>query len=456
MSAPSIRRRLLGGLFVAMTLAWGLTARWSHRAAIHEMQEVWDAQLAQVARFALAQSHGLVAAPPVPQVAGTDAREDHPYGAKVNVQVWGAGDVLLFRSSPETPTAPLSPRRRGYSDVVIAGAAWRVFGAVDEGRGLAVLAGQRGDVQAEIADAVTANLLRPVIFVLPLLGALLWFGVGWGTASLRRVAEELRAREARRLDPLELAGVPVEVLPLVAALNTLLADLARALDAERRFTADAAHELRTPLAVASTWVGLAASAPDAAERDRALVAAKNGLGRLNRLVAQMLTLAGIEAEHSTDGVAPVALRALAEDVVAELAPSVGPDGPELSVLGAGGMVSGRRDLLFVLVRNLVDNALRHAVGGTEIAVEVGGGTRGDPLWVAVHDDGPGIPLVERPFVFERFGRRRGAGTDGHGLGLAIVKRVADLHGASLSVEDGRDGRGLTMRVVFPTGPQRAG
>lgn len=301
----------------------------------------------------------------------------------------------------------------------------------------------------ELAEHLIETLLAPLLFGLPLLAAWIWFATRRGLAPLDAVAAEVGSRAPERLEPLALTAAPREIRPLLDALNDLFARVERTLDGERRFTADAAHELRTPLAALAAQAQVALRARDAAERDHALAQILAGSQRAGRLVEQLLTLARLEPAAGLTGDA-VDLAVLASEAcVSHGATALEKDVALELEAPAHCPLRGNADMLRILLRNLVDNAVRYTPRGGQIRVVVGE-RAGKPV-LEVGDSGPGIPAAERANVLRRFHRLAGQEIEGSGLGLSIVARIAELHGARLELDDGMpvDGlRGLTVRVTF--------
>jgi two-component system sensor histidine kinase QseC len=307
------------------------------------------------------------------------------------------------------------------------------------------MARERKEVAGEIAE----QLLKPMFYALPALALLLVVAIGSALAPLRQLARDVAERAPDRLDPLPAAELPAEVAPLVTRLNSLFADIMRALDNERRFTADAAHELRTPLAALKAQAQVALAAVDEAEKQHALNQILVGCDRATHLVVQLLTLARLDA-GTPHPMSDVALRPLAEEVLAQSAGEAVARRCDL-VLGEGdALVRGDALLLQVLLRNLVDNALRHG-GGTLIEVSI---ARHDGRAVLrVSDNGRGIAADQRDRVQQRF--YRGASADfedssaGSGLGLSIVRRITELHGGTICIDSPASGQGALLQVTLP-------
>jgi two-component system OmpR family sensor kinase len=308
-------------------------------------------------------------------------------------------------------------------------------------------------VREKRAAELALTTLAPFALLLPVLALLIWLAVGQALKPLERLTGLVKARRVNALEPLPDAALPEEVQPLVGALNELLARLNAALGRERAFMADAAHELRTPLTALHLQMDRLARASGEAERGAAMERLSEGVQRAIRLVEQMLALAREEPRTPPQRV-PVALEPLARECVAELVPLADARHIDLGLSAARPLtVSGDREALRTLLRNLVDNAVRYTQEGgrVDVSVEEGGSAAAPRGQLAVGDSGPGIPPEERARVFDRFYRRAGTAPPGSGLGLAIVKAIADAHGATLTLTEGLDGRGLRVIVSFPSG-----
>lgn len=439
---PSLRRRLLFLLSGTVLAAWLATALFTYFDARREIGEMLDAHLAQ--------SAGLVAAQ-----LEHELDDDHEikvprqykHERKIAFQVWDRKGRLLLRSG-SAPEARLQSQSEGYGDMTIDGKRWRTFSRWDEGRHFVVQVGERYELREELAESVAGHLMHPLYFALPALVLLIWLAVGAGLAPLAAVAREVGRRAPDNLAHIEAGNAPREIGPLVAALNALFDRLRDSLVQARRFTADAAHELRTPLAAVKTQAQVALGARDEAERGRALANVVSGTDRAARLVEQLLVLARLDPQAALPPGPAVDLLALARQGVAEIAPAAAARGVEVGLVpGETAGVAGDAVLLAVLLRNLLDNAVRYTPAGGEVEVSVRRTAEGATL--AVVDNGPGIPEAERGKVFERFHRLLGSGEEGSGLGLSIVRRIADLHRAGVSLDAGPQGRGLRAEVRFP-------
>jgi two-component system sensor histidine kinase QseC len=433
--------RLVAGVLGAVALVWLATVLLSYRDARREIDALLDAHLAQAAALLVAQaSHELE------EIETEHAPELGRYGQRVAFQVWEGGRILRLRS-PNAPTQRLSPQADGFSDVEIAGRSWRVFSTWANRRRALVQVGEDRAGRERLAAAIATDLVTPMLVALPVLGALVWLAVGWGTRPLGALRAQVVQRDPGNLAPLEVADPPAEVAPLVASLNRLLDRVRASIERERRFTADAAHELRTPVAAIRVHAEVARGASDAAERRAALDGVLAGCDRAAHAIDQLLTLARLDPGQ-LDRQPPCDLRAVARDALAELGPLAVARRVELELTpGASATVAGDRGLLGVLVRNLVDNAIRYGGAGGVVGVAV---TReAGRIHLAVTDQGPGIPPAERQALGRRFYRVPGSREVGTGLGLSIATRIAELHCAALRFEEGPGGRGLAVLVEFP-------
>jgi two-component system, OmpR family, sensor histidine kinase QseC len=309
--------------------------------------------------------------------------------------------------------------------------------------------GERYDSRHDITRAVWLEHSLPLLVGLPLLALLVGWAVRRGLRPLESLTRALSAREPGSHEPVVLPDAPLELQPVLAALNGQLARLEDALERERRFSADVAHELRTPLASVMINLENAMATIDPAEANATLVNAQHGIAGLARRIEQLLALARLEAGAASHQRSRIELIALAMTVIEELAPVIADSDVELSFapLTPAVTVQGYEAALAALLRNLLENALRHLPAGGQVQLSVE--QIGRDAIVEVIDDGPGIPAERRAAVFARFHRESGSRGDGYGLGLSIVQRAAQLHGATIELLDSPHGSGLRVRVAIP-------
>jgi two-component system, OmpR family, sensor histidine kinase QseC len=442
----SIRIRLLLFVVLAFAMVWAVVSFLAYREALHEAEELFDAEMAQSAQVLLTVTLHEIEEGDDKTIKLEHQTSGHRYVTKIAFQVWD-DDSLLFHSD-NAPKARMSTVG-GYSDQWIDGEYWRVFVLTGSNNAYSVQVGQLHEVRDELVHEIAQSLSLPLIVALPVLALLFWWGISRGLRPLQRVADEVAQRSPQEMSPLVDSGIPTEIRPLTRALNNLLQQLRGAFERERRFTADAAHELRTPLASIKTQSQVAQRATAEEERQQALRQINVGVDRATHLVEQLLTLARLDPGSAMPDFKPVSFCHLLEEVVAEMAPQA--HAKEIDI----GMVEcqhcsfiGSEASLAILMRNLLDNAIRYTPQGG--AVDASVAVEQQRLIFTVTDSGPGVPEAERSQVLERFYRGAMEGqAPGCGLGLSIVKRIAELHGATLMLDSPESGVGLRVSVSFP-------
>ena len=435
----SLQGRVLALVLGLVAAVWVATAATMWIDTRHELDELLDSHLAQAAALLVVHQVGEIEEERAP-----DSPTLHRYAPKVAFQVFHGGRLVVrSASAPERPMLDPARFSSGFRTIRIDGTAWRVFAAHGSERDVQVFVGEQVASRISILRAVLAGALWPLALALPLLALAVWWAVHRGTAPMRRLGQALATRRPQALEPVALEGAPSEMAPMVEALNGLFDRIRALLEAERRFTADAAHELRTPLAAIRAQAQVARGEADDARRRHALDGVLEGCDRVTRLVDQLLTLARLESsEVAIAGV--VDLAAVAKRVVAELAPAAIAREQRVEFEGSPpAPVRGDETLLGVLVRNLVDNAVRYSPRGARVRVRIG--RKADRVTLDVEDSGPGMAESDRRRLGERFFRVAGSGASGSGLGWSIVRRVAAVHGLALQVEASELG-GLAVRV----------
>lgn len=440
MRLRSMQARLLA-LLAAVVLVVGsaaLAAAWLE--ARHEVDELLDGHLAQAAALLVVQQVGEIE----DDEAGVDAPTLHRYAPKVAFQVFHKGRLVLH-SANAPHAAMIDTPAAGFRNVRIEGRDWRVFTARGADRDVLVHVGEQAASRGAIVRAMLEAMLWPMLLALPVLGLGAWWAIRGGIAPLARLGGDLAARHGADLKPVAVAGAPSELEPVLQALNGLFGRIAGLLDAERRFTADAAHELRTPIAAIRTQAQVALNEADDASRRHALVSALRGCDRATRVVEQLLTLARLEADAGTAR-HQVDLGALARSVAGELAPAAVARGQSLEVRAEPGSVAGDETLLALLLRNLLDNAMRYSPRGARVVVSAR--RSGGRMTLAVDDSGPGLAEPQLARLGERFFRAHPEDAQGSGLGWSIAHRIAAAHGAQLQARRSDALGGLCAEVVF--------
>lgn len=445
---PSLQRRLLIGVIGLVALVWLGMAAYTAVDVRHELDELLDGHLAQAAGLLVVQQMQ-----EVEEDHEIKAPTLHRYAPRVAFQVWHEGRLVLRSAdAPEQPMGKTGPQfEAGFRSVRIDATDWRVFAAAGLERDVQVFVGEQDASRWDILKAVLRGMLAPMALALPLLALVGWWGVRVGLAPLRHMGQALHSRDPRALQPVALPDATAEMTPMLDALNGLFERIAALMEAERRFTADAAHELRTPIAAIRTQAQVALGESGDAERRHALLATLEGCDRATRLVEQLLTLSRLETgEAPPAGI--VDLAALARRTAADLAPKAIARQQDLALevhTADAAPVSLRGDdtLTGVLVRNLLDNALRYSPEGARIRVGVAHVSGRAQL--IVEDSGPGLETADRQRLGERFFRVLGTQASGSGLGWSIVRRIAQVHGASLAIDRSPTLGGLRVTVAWP-------
>lgn len=425
----SLQGRLLVLVLGLVVGVWAATAAMTWIDVRHELDELLDSHLAQAAALLVVQQAREIE----DDDHDIDAPSLHRYAPKVAFQVFHEGRLAL--RSANAPAMPMVESgehfRTGFKSVQFDGVAWRVFAAHGGKRDVQVYVGEQVNSRSAILWAVLRSTLWPMLVALPLLALAAWWAVYKGVAPLRRLGRTLAERRPQTLHPVVVDGAPAEMGPMLDALNGLFQRIAELMELERRFTADAAHELRTPIAAIRAQAQVALAEADDALRRHALQATLEGCDRATRLVEQLLTLSRLEA-GTAPALTPLDLGALVRRVVAEVAPqairkqqTIEVDVPEPC------QVQGDATLLAVVVRNLADNAIRYSPPNAIVKVTVK--RREALVQLKVEDSGQGLTEQDIQRFGERFFRVVGSGQGGSGLGWSIVRRIAAVHQATVSV-----------------------
>jgi len=448
-TARSIRARLLLSLVPLFVLVEAMIGGSTYRHVLNESQALFDYHLEQMALSL--RDQGEVPSPPVPPAE----RDNFDFV----VQIWNADGSRVYISQTRSRVRLPDRATLGFADITVDDERWRVYGLLARNRVIQI--GQPYAVRERIAVAAALRSLTPLLVAAPLVALAVWWLVGLALRPMVRVTRELRRRDATRLDPVSEEALPAEIEPMVRQLNGLLARLRQAFAARQAFIADAAHELRTPLAAVKLQAGLLERATSETDRTQALAALKTGVDRAAHLVSQLLTLARSEP----DAVRPDAvqddtdLAAITRSTLAGLRPIAAGHEIELALNAPDSLaLPGNPDALGGLVRNLVDNAIRYAPADSEVTVTL---SVDAPMpahtampadaataRLVVDDAGPGIPPDERERVFDRFYRRAQGEQDGSGLGLAIVRAIVERHRGRVLLTDSPQG-GLRVVVELP-------
>lgn len=466
----SIRKFLLINLLLAITITTTLTAIGNYYLDQKDIQDHLDSLMAVSAlSYQALLGDDLHQRPlakiqealeTIPQKIDTYYQkrflnEEPPenYLDKFNFQVWTNGGKLLLHSS-SAPKIPLTSEVDGFSDKKISTQDWRVFTTYNDKAGIRTVLAERYDTRNELGHRIAQDDLYIMLLTFPLSGLLIWIIIGRGLDSLDKVAEEVANRAPSHLEPVDLHEVPEEIKPVIDELNKLFFRLKEGFEREKRFAADAAHELRTPLAALKTQAQVALHSNDIEEKNQALQKLIASVNRSTHIVQQLLTMSRLvpEAAHMEEK-GEVNLSRLTREILAMLAPAAVEKQIDLEFENDAEnlIVYGNSTALGILIRNLVDNSIRYCNEHGRIIVRL---TKlQNEVMLEVSDNGPGIPAELQSRVFERFFRVLGNKSPGSGLGLAIVQQISELHGGRLMLDTPKEGTGLIVRFFMPVQEQ---
>jgi signal transduction histidine kinase len=442
----------VGLLFLAIVLAVGLLA---FQTARKRIDQVYDGQLivgANVLRALMADELQERAAgtaseelqvDDAPLISAEDRKAFDDYATWRMFRIWQAGHLVMRSDTGPFVAAP--PPRDGFEDILEGRRKWRVYTLHVPGQPVAVQVGERMGIRAALVRSITLELAIPLLLLIPAAALLIWASLNDGLVKLRRLVAELGQRTSRDLSPLEVEAWPSDLSPLVSSINQLLQRMDRSFHRERSFVDQAAHQLRTPLAVVKLQAQMIERETSPGERQDLIRQLSGGVDRAALLIDRLLTLARLESEPESMGQGDLSLEAAA--ALADLAPLAEAQSVDLAFAGGPAQVRGDPALIRLICANLIENALRHSPPNAEIAVVVDQDAEG---WLLkVTDAGQGIPAQARERVLERFYRGDNADTRGVGLGLSIVAEAVRLVGGRLELRGRADGRsGLEARVVF--------
>lgn len=436
----SLKSRLLLTTLAVIALGSLLIGGLLLAHARHEIDELFDAQLAQMARTLLAQRQQ--------HDDGEDHRpapHRHEYERKIGFALFD-DDGELIRHSSEAQISTLPPRCHGFQTIRHRAEDLRLFCSTDEDSGHVIVAWQSQTIRNELAGKIVGTIFLPMLLGLPLLAFAVWWAVGRTLRPLTGLSAQIGQRSAKDLAPIDPGSAPTEISPIITTLNQLLARIAAALEQERRFTADAAHELRTPLAALRIQIEVAQGQNDLAAGKATLGKAIQAVDRATSLVEQLLQLARLD-ELTSISRHHIELQQLAQAELDEHASAARGKHIRLVLeVDSPQPVEGHPELLRILLRNLLNNAIQYTPDGGTAGIRVHGRS------IAVFDNGPGIAEAERQSLLQRFARGKDAGGTGHGLGLSIVSRIAELHQATIRLQHANATSGLLVLLEFPQPP----
>ena len=440
----SLRGRLLWFVLVAILLAAVLQAMTAYRGALQQADAMFDDHLQQMA-------HSLRGGVPL---GIAQAEDDDGTGFDLYVQIWGQDGRQIFRST----RSALPPRAvLGFSDVEAHGNRYRVYTLQTPSQTVQIA--QNLSARTARARGLALRAVLPFALLTPLLMLAVWWIIERSLAPIDRARRQVANRAADDFSPLAESGLPDEVRPLVDELNLLFGRVRGAFDAQKNFVADAAHELRSPLTALKLQAqALRRADTEPAAREAGITRLNQGIDRAIRLVEQLLLLAREEAGtwQAGPGAERVDLQTVVKLAVADVLPQARHKRIDLGLAEnqptlANVSVNGQVEALRILLRNLLDNAVKYTPSGGQVDVSLQL-DEGQAI-LAVEDSGPGIAADDRSRVFDRFFRASDVALEaGSGLGLAIVKVIADRHGVTLALDRSERLGGLKVNVRFPLAP----
>ena len=446
----SLQRRLMLYLLVSAPLVWVMAVAVSVNRAQRDVNELFDTELIRLARqvqVVLAKdTSGAMSTLPAPVPPGAGGEADLRDFA---IAVWDA-QGRLFLADREGGELPRHTDVTGFVTERLHGELWRVYYLRSPGGEWLVASGQKTYERDELVYDLTLSQIVPWLLVLPLLLVVLAWAVRRALAPVQAITADLQQREASDLKPLREHDAPTELTPLLKAINAQFERVDSLLTRERRFTADAAHEMRTPLAVLRAQWDVVRRAKDDAERAEAQARFSAGLDRMDRLVTQMLALSRVESHAAGAAAVPdhqVDWRGVVEQALSECLPlaerrriDFACDWPQETREALP--LFGDAELLTVMLRNLLDNSARYAPAGSLVTL------RFSRDRLEIENPGPALDPAEWQRLGERFRRPSGQQESGSGLGISIVQRIASLHGLAVAFGPGEDGTGMKVVLTF--------
>jgi len=435
----SIHRTLLFSLLAGLLACAIVITVVAYLNSAHEMHELFGDSMKRTAAVIKDQIFAKSGSQQDANNLGSDEVEESSV-----IQIWN-GQGKLLHSSPQDVELPLQPNE-GFGSVTIKGQKWKTYTAKAGNDGFVQVAQPRRIVTTMIEESAARTLI-PFAILFALLGLGAWLIVGRSLAPLSHLSRLIASRDIDQLKPISTLKVPNEIQPIVRALNELLTRLDEAMELQRQFTADAAHELRTPLAAVKIQADLLNRAQSPADRNDAIKKLSEGIERSINMASQLLSASLASTVKSTLDFKTLSLDLIVESCISTFAPIAAQKHANITFAPRERCtISADEEGIRVLVNNLLDNAIRHTPGGGNINVSLCMQDKKPVLKIA--DTGPGIAEAEKSKIFQRFYRVPGTSFSGAGLGLAIVKDIANNHGAVVTVTNGPGNRGAMFSIIF--------
>jgi len=442
----TLKQRVLLWLLVSIPAIVLIAAGGSYYLAKHEIDELFDTQQLRLAEQALANATNLSAggaSTRLPRAASGHGEADP---SDMAIAAWTSAGQLL--SSPDPQVAlPFKRVIDGFQRVKVNNEAWHLYYLSSTSGDRVVAVGQKAQERDEVLRQMLMSSLAPLALALPLLIIAIAFAVSRAFQPLETLTQELSGRPATDLSPISLKDAPDDLKPLVASMNALFDRIRAVIAHERRLTADASHELRSPIAALRAQWDAMVLTQDAKVKDSAMSKIDSSIDRLSRLVGQLLNLSTLESDETPRSFGQVRWHQVVENAISDVLPLIDQRNGDVSIDWPPDTVEpfpirGDNALLSMMIRNLVDNSLRYGPSGTKVVINI----QSDRLQVI--DDGPGMPLEMIARQGERFVRPPGQQETGSGIGLSIINRVARLHGLDIDIQVPSDGEGSGTIVTF--------
>jgi two-component system sensor histidine kinase QseC len=435
----SLKKQLLLSLLSSLLLVWGLTVYISYKQTRDEIAQLFNAELAQSARVVHAFVENLLQQKRLSKLWDQDKSPDlfelpilgEKYERKIAFQLRSVKDGVMLRSE-SAPEFALSLTRNGYSQTEINNQHWHVYSISSNNGDYIIHVGQRDDIRRDLVESIASQSLLGVLLVLPVLGAIIGLIVSRTLRPLKQLKQQLSVREVGHLQPLSLDNLPEEVVPMVEQINTLFVLLEQAFANERNFTSDASHELRTPLAGMMTQLQVAQKTTDETMRVQALQKCQMAVVRMTHMVQQLLTLSRVQHQNAQVSKQLLDVNQSMISVMADIEHAARDKHIEIELQGQDGFaVEANPQLLDILFRNLLDNAIKYTPEGGKVLVRL---IKHDlKIGVSIEDSGPGVADADYARISQRFYRcvETAQTAEGSGLGLSIVQRIIRLHDADI-------------------------
>jgi two-component system sensor histidine kinase QseC len=451
----SLKKQLLLFLLSSLFIVWGATAFVSYKQMRTETAELFNAELAQSARVLHAFVENMLQQHSLNKLWGRKAPDlfdmpilGHKYERKIAFQLRSVKEGVVLRSE-SAPEFALSLTRNGYSETELDGQLWHVFSISSENGEYVIHVGQRDDIRQQMVNSIASEQGISFLFALPILGVMIWLIVNRTLSPLNQLKRQLARREFGNLQALPAKRLPDELLPVVNQINSLFQQLEQAINNERNFTSDASHELKTPLAGLLTQMQVAQKTEDPAVRKLALQKAQQAVMRMTHMVQQLLTLSRVQHDSASINKQTLNVNEALIAVIADMDAVAHAKSIDLELQVAANLaINANSQLLQILVRNLVDNAIKYSPNGSRVLVKAQATEQ--HIDISVDDSGNGVADADYQRLTQRFYRcvETASSVEGSGLGLSIAQRIISLHHAEIQFSKSELG-GLKALLSFP-------